>query len=165
VVAADFDQDGGSDLSVNEYSADAAAVFLNRGTNNQVLPNVIVPGAGTHVIKATTPAGGAYTAGVSNALSLAAIPVAAKVKLTATPNAVINVAQTMNVSIAVATEDNYAPTGTASLYEGSTLVKTSALTNGALTVPMSFASAGELHANGEVQRRCKPGECVDRCDY
>jgi len=142
VVVGDFDLDGGPDLAIMDYPAGTVATYLNRSTNAVQYPTLIVPGSGTHVLEATAAAGGVYTAATSNPLSLAAAPISAIVELAVTPQPVINVGQTVEVTITVPTEENFVPTGTVSLYNGTTLVKTAALTNGVLTVPTSFASTG-----------------------
>jgi hypothetical protein len=144
VAVGDFDLDGGPDLMVPETASSSAAVLLNRGTNHVQFSGVAVPGSGAHLIQATTPAGGVYTAGTSNTLSLTAAPVTAKIGMTTSPSTGIVTNQQVNVVITVPTLNSIAPTGTVSLYQGATLIKTSALTNGILVVPMSFTTVGQI---------------------
>jgi Bacterial Ig-like domain (group 3)/FG-GAP-like repeat len=75
VAAADFDQDGGQDLFVNEYGAGAAEVFLNRSIFTSKISNLAVPGSGNHLLEATLAADGPYNAAVSNTMNLVGTPV------------------------------------------------------------------------------------------
>ena len=75
VATADFDQDGGQDLFVNEYGAGAAEVFLNRSIFTSTFSNLAVPGVGNHLLEATLAAEGLYNAGVSNTVNVLGTPV------------------------------------------------------------------------------------------
>jgi hypothetical protein len=65
-VVAGFDQDGGVDIAMPNSFTGVISTYLNRGTNTVQLSNVALPRTGTHVLEATTAAGGVYIAGVSN---------------------------------------------------------------------------------------------------
>jgi hypothetical protein len=77
VAAADFDQDGGQDLLVNEYGAGAAEVFLNRSIDTSTFSKLAVPGSGNHLLEATLAAEGPYNAAVSNTVTALGTPVQA----------------------------------------------------------------------------------------
>ncbi len=119
VAAGDFDLDGGPDLMAIEPLTNSAAVLLDRGTNQAQLSGVILPGTRTHLIEATTQAGGVYAASTSNKLSLAAGPRPAEIQMFVSPSTGVLVNHLINARIAVPTVSGIAPTGTASLYQGS----------------------------------------------
>ncbi len=142
VAAADFDQDGSSDLILANYSGSTAPVFLNRSISTATFNNISIPGSGAHLLQATLPAGGIYTAGASNTVSLTGTPVTPSVLVVPSPGSIVAVGQAVTVTVNVLTIDNFAATGSVSLYDGATLLKTATLTNGQATDTVTFASTG-----------------------
>jgi hypothetical protein len=83
-------------------------------------------------------------------VSLAAAPIPAVVELTVTPTSEIGVAQTVEVTITVPNEANYAPTGAASLYKRLNAGEGSIPDQRSAHGPNEFCRGWKVHADGKV---------------
>ena len=142
VAVGDFDQDGAPDLCVTEYQSNAGVILLNRIINTATFSSISVPGSGAHQVEVTVPADASYTAATSNPITVSGTPIPAEIAVIPSPSSIVAPGQSVNIIVKVFSEDNYAPTGTASLFEGSTLLQTSALNNGQFSFATKLATAG-----------------------
>jgi hypothetical protein len=98
-------------------------VSVSRSSCAKVQERVCRHEPSAHLVQAETPAASVYAAGFSNAISLGVISVPAKINVTTAPSSEILVNQSVNVVIMVPVLDNLSPTGSVTLYQGSTMVK------------------------------------------
>jgi len=148
IAVADFDQDGTNDLflnelvSINNQYVESSAVYLNRSMSTATFSKVSVPGSGAHLVQAIAPAGGAYAAGASNAVSLTGTPVTPAVLVIPSPSSTVATGQAVTITVSVLPTDNFTAAGSVSLYDGATLLKTATLTNGQITDTVTFTAVG-----------------------
>jgi hypothetical protein len=148
IAVADFDQDGTNDLflnelvSINKQLVESSALYLNRSMSTATFSNVSIPGSGAHLVQAIAPAGGAYAAGASNAVSLTGTPVTPAVLVIPSPSSTVATGQAVTITVSVLPTDNFIATGSVSLYDGATLLKTATLTNGQITDTVTFTAVG-----------------------
>lgn len=142
IVSADFDGDGWPDIAFGDFATGRTYVMASRSHAVLTLGSVAVPGSGAHQVQATYIGAGPNTASSSGLVAVQGTPQLTAVVITNSPGAVVTAGQALQTTVEVYPIDNYAPSGTVSLYNGSKLLGTSTLTNGKSTFATSFATVG-----------------------
>jgi len=150
VVSGDFNGDGEPDLAIPESgtSSTTTAILLNQNTQTAtaVLQNVVLPGAGTHVVQAGYPAPPGNTGfGPSSAtIDLQGLISSTTLTLSATPSNPGQQLATMPVTFTaqLSPTASVAPTGTVSFLDAGTLLGTVAI-NAAGQATYSTSTLGD----------------------
>jgi hypothetical protein len=144
LVAADFNGDGRQDIAYANSSANTVPVLLNQVAQTVNLPNVALPGTGSHVVTATYSGDSNFTAGTSKAVQLTAGLVTPTMTVAAPSGTSIQFGQALNLNIALTGPLSFVPAPTRqvsySIDGGAPQMVT--LAGGAATVSISQLSAG-----------------------
>jgi Bacterial Ig-like domain (group 3)/FG-GAP-like repeat len=126
VEAADFNRDGKPDLTIPNSGESDTTILLNTSTATETataaLPNVVLIGAGTHVVEASYP-GNTEFAASSATIDLQGLVISDTLTLTANPiEQMITMPVTLTAQLGL-TSSLVAPTGTVTFYDQSVNVK------------------------------------------
>jgi Bacterial Ig-like domain (group 3)/FG-GAP-like repeat len=154
VVTADFNQDGKPDLAIPDF--DTAGVLNNTGNGTYILlnqvtqtatasvTNVVLPGAGVHVVQASYPANASFAAS-SATIDLQGLTSNTTLTLTDNPTAQLD-----NLPVTFTAQLNpisvLAPTGTVTFYSDNGMIGTSPLSpTGTASFTTSALGDGNFH--------------------
>jgi hypothetical protein len=124
IAVGDFNGDGLADVATaNHAAASAVSVLLSERTETATASGVSVYGAGTHNVLASYPGDTSHEASQSNTVPLIGVAQPTTTRLTASPNPGI-AGQPITFTATVSPVPTGTPSGTLSLYNGTTLLGT-----------------------------------------
>jgi hypothetical protein len=146
VVTADFNGDGHPDLAIPDSGDTYTTILLNTFTQTATatLDNVILVGAGTHVVKATYPANASFATS-SATIDLNGVGETPAITLSANPPAQLD-----TLAVTFTAQLNpllfIAPTGTVSFFNGGALLGTVAVTAGGQALYTTSSLGDGIHS-------------------
>ena len=146
VAVADFNGDGIPDVVTGNDDRGQATVLLTQLTQSvtATATGISPTGAGTHLLKASYPGDGNYTASTSSTTGLTAQPVATTLTLNANPTSSTYGQQVLlTATLSPLTTQNQSTNGQiVSFYSGSTKLGTGTLSSGVATLNLTSLPAG-----------------------
>jgi hypothetical protein len=146
VVTADFNGDGKADLAIPEFGETGTTILLNQVTQTATasVANVILPGAGVHVVQASYPANASFAAS-SATIDLNGLTTNTTLTLTDNPTAQLdNLPVTFTAQLSPISA--LPPTGTVTFYGDNGMIGTSPLSpTGVAVFTTSSLGDGNFH--------------------
>jgi hypothetical protein len=144
ITVADWNGDGRQDFAVASSSTNSSVILLNlvQSSATAALSGVTVPGAGTRIIDVTYSGDQKYAASMTST-GLVGVPVTTRTTLSVEPSGSGAVGETIQLTASVSPSavGNLTPTGTVSIYNGSSQIAAVPVVNGSAVYDYTLTAA------------------------
>ena len=143
ITTGDFNGDGSFDLAVANNNSKNVSILLNEVTDSVLITGISIPGGGSHKIEASYAGDTNFNPSTSGTVSLAATKVGTTTLVGATPATYgQQVVLTATFQTTPPEVGNLIPTGNVTFKDGTTTLRTVAISSGVATLNITSLTAG-----------------------